>query len=187
MSPLVFILTVSFMLTVWNYTRRSVLLMIALNFKRISIASIFGFWQISWNWILRSARSCRCIHIEYPYEIGDKHLTRVNSYSDIGVLLGTKLIFSQHNQTVVKSALKLLGFLIRNTKPFSDSLVLIRFYNVFSRTKLKYCASVWNSNCNLYVHQLKSVQRRLLRTLYYTSSTLISIIHIMSCLMNFNH
>lgn len=97
-------------------------------------------------------------YIDYSYKIGDGYLMRVDSYSELSVLLNTKLTFSQYILITVTEAFDLLGFLIRNTKPFSEGLVLIHFYSTFIRTKLEYCATDWNPNYNKYVHQLESVQ-----------------------------
>ena len=78
-----------------------------------------------------------------------------------------KLSFNDHMNHVVTSSLKVLGFLIRNTKSFTDPKALMSLFYSLVRSKLEYASIIWSPFYNYQSLNLESVQQRFLEYLYF--------------------
>ena len=73
----------------------------------------------------------------------DEFLTHVEEYSDLGVLIDSKLSFKDHIHNMVNKANRNLGLIRRNFNNIDiDSFKVLYFTLV--RSNLEYCHSVWN-------------------------------------------
>ena len=83
-------------------------------------ASINCLRQWSNRWLLKlNAKKCKSISfgkdsIEYLYSMGGSHLEREFNITDLGVILDTKLSFSEHIQSKISKAFCMLGVIKRN-------------------------------------------------------------------------
>lgn len=105
--------------------------------------------------------------IVYDYFIEDTKLKREHSVKDLGVIFTSNLDFSDHIRYIKNKALKQLGFIIRNTKGFSNPSTLIKLYNSYVRSHLEYLSTVWNPFYAYQSQHLEIVQNKFLRQLFY--------------------
>ena len=89
----------------------------------------------------------------------DEFLTHVEEYSDLGVLIDSKLSFKDHIHNMVNKANRNLGLIRRNFNNIDiDSFKVLYFTLV--RSNLEYCHSVWNPHTVELTEELENVQRR---------------------------
>lgn len=103
--------------------------------------------------------------IRFTYKFYDEPLTFTTTVKDLGVLLDTKLRFDNHINTAINKAYRMLGFLIRQCKNFTNIKTLNILFNSLVRPHLEYCTPVWNPSYSKYIHSLEKVQIRFLRFL----------------------
>lgn len=75
-------------------------------------------------------------------------------------MFDSDLSFDYHIDKTAKSAYKMLGFIIRNADSFSDVNVIKSLYYAFVRSKLEYCAIVWNPYYDIYKQIVENIQRK---------------------------
>lgn len=102
----------------------------------------------------------------YQYSIGNIVLERVQSIRDLGVIIDSKLDFHDHIATMCKAANKTLGFIMRTSAQFRDAGVAVMLYNAFVRSRLEYCATIWNPCEDIYTLLIEKTQRKFARYLY---------------------
>ena len=107
---------------------------------------------------------------EFMYAIDATPLTKCTTFKDLGVIFDPKLSFSCHINTVATESYRQLGFLIRNTKNFTDIKSLKALYNAFVRSKLEYACVVWCPGYESYSAVLERVQRRFLKYLHFKTN-----------------
>lgn len=105
--------------------------------------------------------------ILYNYSLGDINLERVDRTSDLGVVFDSELRFSHHITQCVSSSYRVLGFILRNTRSFSDAKPIISLYISLVRSKLEYASVVWNPFYNVHKLRIESVQRRFLKFVWF--------------------
>jgi hypothetical protein len=59
-------------------------------------------------------------HVEFPYMLGGIILDRVDSITDLGVVMDSRMSFSGHIEVTVGKAMAMLGFVKRLTGEFRD-------------------------------------------------------------------
>lgn len=99
--------------------------------------------------------------------IGNALFNRVTQFKDLGVTFDTSLYFNIHIETIRSGAYKLLGFILRNTRDFRNSMCLKILHNAFVRSKLDYCCIVWCPYYVYYISSLESIQRKFCEYLYF--------------------
>jgi ribonuclease P/MRP protein subunit RPP40 len=65
----------------------------------------------------------------------------------VGVIFDSKLSFKNHIDTIVCSAFRSLGFVIRNGREFNDVETLKLLYVSYVRSQLEYASLVWYVQC----------------------------------------
>ena len=105
--------------------------------------------------------------IEFPYVLCGKVIERVHSKADLGVIIDDKLSFNEHVDEITRKAYKLLGFVFRCGRYFTDRSSFLTLYNVLVRNRLEYCSSVWNPFYQNAVDQIERVQKKFSRFLFY--------------------
>ncbi|KAJ2944969.1 hypothetical protein O0L34_g1866 [Tuta absoluta] len=104
--------------------------------------------------------------IIFPYAIDSVPLERVESIRDLGIVMDSRLDFHDHITTICKDASKTLGFIMRTSSQFPDTRVATLLYTSFVRSKLEYCAMVWDPHEANYGILIERVQRKFNRYLY---------------------
>lgn len=105
--------------------------------------------------------------IEFSYTFNNTELIRSQTTKDLGILFDSKLDFIEHINASTNSALKSLGFIIRNCKKFSNVEALKTLYYSLVRSKLEYGAIIWDPIYNIHSQSLEKIQRKFLKYLVF--------------------
>lgn len=103
----------------------------------------------------------------FNYSFNSSQLLRCNSTRDLGIYFDNKLTFNEHINLTASAALKILGFILRNCRTFTDINALKTLYFSLVRSKLEYGALIWHPYYNSHTHLLERVQRRFLKFLAF--------------------
>lgn len=103
--------------------------------------------------------------IHFDYTIDGIVLIRKNNVKDLGVTYDGKCSFKLHIDEVCKKAKRSLGFVIRNSKDFSNSRTIKTLYCSFVRSTLEYASNIWSPTSTTHIAQLERVQHKFLRYL----------------------
>lgn len=106
----------------------------------------------------------------FHYHVDNQPLTRVDSIKDLGVTFDTKLDFSIHIDAVISKAYRMLGFMKRCTKDFSNVQAIKTLYFSLVRSNLEYCCLIWDPYYNNQTKILERIQNKFTRYLYYKSN-----------------
>ena len=101
--------------------------------------------------------SLKHILLLFDYMIDDVVLQRFDVVKDLGVIFDKKLSFNNHVETMIMSASKSLGFVLRNGRNFRNSETLSTLYFAFVRTKLEYACNIWAPGYMIYVNMIEKV------------------------------
>lgn len=102
----------------------------------------------------------------FNYNINGHSLNRVNSCEDLGVIFDSKLTFEQHCKNITSRAYKVLGFISRSLNKFKLMSTYNTLYNMYVRSIVDYCSSIWNPHCGIYIETVENIQHRFTRMLY---------------------
>lgn len=97
------------------------------------------------------------------YKMGPLVLSRKSSIRDLGVIFDSRMNFAEHINAVVNSSFRMLGFLKRTCRFFNSRKTLIQLYNSYIRSKLEYCAVVWDPIHANQRNQVERVQKKFVR------------------------
>ena len=103
----------------------------------------------------------------HEYSIEQDVLSRVDSVCDLGILLDSKLSFSNHIEKMVSEATRMLGFILRNCKSFNNTDALKTLYFSLVRSKLEYASLIWSPVYAKYSLMVEQVQRKFLKYLSF--------------------
>lgn len=95
-----------------------------------------------------------------PYHIDGITIDRKESMRDLGVIYDSKLPFNQHVDTICGKARRMLGFVMRVGKFFSDPFTFTMLYNSLVRSNVEYASVI----CNPHTASQKLAIERVLAT-----------------------
>lgn len=98
--------------------------------------------------------------IYHPYATNSGVLDRVDQIKDLGVLFDSSLNFNLHIDVITCRALKLCGFIKRQTKDFTNVIGIFTLYHSLVRSILEYCSIIWNPYTILHSEKIERVQRK---------------------------
>lgn len=93
--------------------------------------------------------------IKFEYIISNTTIKSTQLVRDLGVLLDHKLTFNDHIADIVSRSYKSLGFILRVSKPFSDTECLKVLYFAYVRSILEYCSNVWSPQYISYTQDIE--------------------------------
>nr|CAH7746308.1 unnamed protein product [Callosobruchus chinensis] len=132
---------------------------VAVRFSSMALASMFSSWS--------SMSFTRKVNaLVYQYNINKEELQIVAENKDLGVIFDKSLSFNPHINELLALISKKLGFIIRNSRDFTDSKVTRILYNACVLSKLEYGRLVWNP---CYVTTCESIEKLQKRFLKYLS------------------
>ena len=99
----------------------------------------------------------KVVTLVFDYNINGTMLKRSDRVSDLGVIMDCTLSFIPHFEAIVTNAMKILGFIIRNTIDFNDISIIRSLFHSLVRCKLEYCAVIWNPFQHIYVMLFENV------------------------------
>ena len=133
------------------------------------LADIFQNW-CSRNMLTVSTSKCCVISfsrkktpIKWTYKISGIELERVSVVKDLGVLLDSKLSFSDHYSTIIAKANRNLGFIFRIAAEFHDPYCLRALYVSLVRSVLESASIVWCPYTEIWSRRIEAVQKRFIR------------------------
>ena len=121
-------------------------------------------WKMSLN-IQKCAVITFTLKTNYPefiYHINDTELRRVNNIKDLGIIFDTNLSFDFHIDMIRARTFKLLGFIQRQCKQFSNETITL-LYKTLVRPVHDYGSSVWSPHYKTKIDSLEQIQKRLFK------------------------
>ena len=85
----------------------------------------------------------------------------------MGILVDSKLKFDIHIDAVAASAAKMLGYVL--CARLLNVKTIICLYSSLVLSKLSFGSVIWNPTYAIYIDQLKRIQRRFLKFIYFKS------------------
>ena len=120
--------------------------LLKLNIKKCKIISFGRNTDTSHNYYLNSGK-------------GTCQLVRETNITDLGVVIDSKLTFSEHIHTKIRKAFGMVGLLKRNFRHVPISSFVLLFKSMV-RSHLEYCNSVWAPYKKSDIEDMEKVQRR---------------------------
>lgn len=112
----------------------------------------------------------RTLYYVHTYQVDNIPLVANNTIRDLGVTFDSSLNFISHINELCRSASKALGFIIRNTREFSDTSLIRVLYFALVMSKLEYASIVWYPIYNVHCQNLERIHRRFLRLIAYKTT-----------------
>lgn len=76
-------------------------------------------------------------YVQFNYNINNSVLERVKTIKDLGIVFDSILSFNEHISHIVNSSFKILGYIVRTTKDFTNIKSIINLYCTLVRSKLE--------------------------------------------------
>lgn len=108
---------------------------------------------------------------ELYYKIGNSKLDEVSNVKDLGVWFDTTLKFDIHISQITNRANKLLGFIMRMSKDFTNIRCIKTLYTSLVRPILEYASTIWSPFRVMHTQSIKPCQKRFTRFLFFKSHT----------------
>ena len=105
--------------------------------------------------------------IVFQYSICGVQLSRCENVKDLGIHFDNKLTFSYHINKTKTSAVRALGFLIRNCKNFTNATALNTLFSALVKSKLDYGILIWYPHYSFQKSEIESIQRKYLKFLSF--------------------
>ena len=94
--------------------------------------------------------------------LGQQSVERCSKIRDLGVILDSKLTFTDHHNTIVNKANNMLSFIKRFSYHFRDPYTIKTLYVAYVRSILEYCSVVWSPYQVVHCNRIESVQKQFL-------------------------
>lgn len=107
---------------------------------------------------------------KFLYTINDVPLCRVTVIRDLGVIFDSKLLFDEHIDSIINSSSKMLGYIIRQCKYFSQNKSILSVYNAFVLSKVSFASVIWNPQYSTYINRIESTQNKFIKFLCYKNN-----------------
>lgn len=104
--------------------------------------------------------------LNYNYKILDNSLDKVNMQRDLGVIFQENMSFTEHITTKIQDAMKVMGFIVRNSRNFSVE-VCLRLFDALVLPRIEYGSVIWSPLYNVWIDSIEGVQRRFLKHMYF--------------------
>lgn len=101
--------------------------------------------------------------VVFEYTVRGEPITRVQEVKDLGVILTPSLNPESHVTHICSRANRMLGFVFRFSRHFSDMKALKTLYCALVRQILEYASPVWDPHQKYLIEELESIQRRFIR------------------------
>ena len=85
----------------------------------------------------------------------------------LGILIDSALTLIPHIERVTSLALRSLGFIVRNTKLFTNVECIKRLFYTLVRSRLEYGCVIWSPYHQCHIYTLERVLRKFIKYLYF--------------------
>ncbi|XP_030021091.2 uncharacterized protein LOC115440776 [Manduca sexta] len=100
------------------------------------------------------------------YKVDSTPMQRVSQVRDLGVVLTPDLTFRGHITNICKKAYRNLGFVLRQSKHFTNITTVRVLYDALVRSHLEHSGVIWSPHEVKYVAMLERVQNKFTKHLY---------------------
>ena len=104
--------------------------------------------------------------IDSTYHVKNTILKKVNSAKDLGVIFDSKLLFDLNVESIVNSASRMLGYIVRKCRPFRNIKSIICLYNSYVLSKLNFASIIWSPKQKTYIDRLENIQDKFIKYLF---------------------
>jgi hypothetical protein len=111
--------------------------------------------------------SRQLLSFNFSYFLNGSALPTKVSCKDLGVYFQNDFRFTSHIEHILNVSNRLLGFVIRTCKNFSNLDTIIYLYKSLVRSRLEYASIIWDPYHAEYSDSLEKVQNKFLRYLYF--------------------
>jgi hypothetical protein len=126
------------------------------------------------NKLALNVSKCKVVSYSYKkspllfnYHIDNLILKRENTIKDLGIYFDERLNFNYHIDIAVNKALSMLGFIIRNSRDFTNIEIFQLLFKTYVIPCLEYACLVWNPFYQCHVTSIEAVQRKILIYLHF--------------------
>lgn len=109
--------------------------------------------------------------IIFDYTLDFISIPRSTCVRDLGVLMDSQLSFIPQIDQICSKASRMLGFIIRSSKDFSDCLSFKVLYCSLVRSILEFSSPIWNPSYACHVGRIERIQHKALKVLSFKSKT----------------
>ena len=133
------------------------------------------FFRWSKTWMLNlNPSKCKSFRmtlktkpVDTEYFIGNSKLENVEVVRDLGVVLDTRLTFSDHIDHAVNKANRALGVLIRsyqraNPRGYLNAVSVLTSYFSYVRSNMEYCSVIWAGAAQSHTVRLQRIEHKFL-------------------------
>lgn len=103
---------------------------------------------------------------QVSYNLNNEIIKKADNVKDLGIIID-KLMFNKHIDKITLQAFKVLGYITRNSKDFSNSNSLLRLSSSLSLPILEYGSVIWSPFTDTSIKSIEKVQLKLCKTLEY--------------------
>lgn len=103
----------------------------------------------------------------FSYFIDNARLETVTCVNDLGIYLDSKLNYNSHIDHVAARSNKLLGFIVRTSRPFTSFRCVHLLFVALVRPVIEYCSIIWAPSYNVHINRLESIQKKFLKFMCY--------------------
>lgn len=95
-------------------------------------------------------------------KLDNKPVEKCSIVRDLGVMLDSKMTFTEHYNTIIFKATNMLNFIKRFSYNFQDPYTLKTLFIAYVRSILEYCSIVWSPHIKTHENRIESVQKQFL-------------------------
>ena len=95
-------------------------------------------------------------------KINGSQINQVDKAKFLGVIIDSKLNWSEHTKHITKKISKGIGIIIKARKLFNHE-TLLNLYNTMVLPFLSYCIHVWGKAANVYLDKIHRLQKKIIR------------------------
>lgn len=105
----------------------------------------------------------RTYALNTSYFLGSQQVEKVSRILDLGIMFDTKLDFRAHIEYLMPRAYKVLAFIKRNSKEFTNPYTRKLLYSSFVRSKFDYGSIIYNPYYDVHSNRIERLQKKFIK------------------------
>lgn len=115
--------------------------------------------------------SCSDYKIPAIFHLNQHQLMEVTSVKDLGFTVNNKLNFAKLMDKITSQAYRILGFIFRSGREFSDGYTLIRLFTSLVQPIVEYCTTIRSPHTTVLTERVEKIQKTFRKYVSYYSRT----------------
>lgn len=103
----------------------------------------------------------------FSYHIGRNKIETVTCMRDLGVYMDPKLSYQHHIDHIIAKANKLLGYINRTTRLFSNLRCFCILFVALIRPIVEYCSIIWAPTYQIHIDRIEKIQKKFVKLLCF--------------------